>query len=214
MEEKKDSTGHVIERTPIYETVEATVTEVEVTKTADASLSVDVLEEINRAMGEQAAGFLDSLPENGLELASPHGKRLLDTEQLRELLQQVRGLPLGEIETRVDGPQFDFALAAWGINVSPEAVLAENGSHVSLGDRLAPVEDRAFCGFDAGAQIAIPLSAQEQIDGGFPHLQQLPEDAPFEVIQAQARSDGLLNEDVEIAGQFHEDIGLAQVYRR
>lgn len=42
--EKKDSSGHVIERTPIYETISATVTEVEVNKSADAGVWVDVID--------------------------------------------------------------------------------------------------------------------------------------------------------------------------
>jgi hypothetical protein len=48
--EKKDSAGNVIERTAIYETISATVTEVEVTKTADASLFVDVIDGLTGAL--------------------------------------------------------------------------------------------------------------------------------------------------------------------
>lgn len=49
-EEKKDSAGNVIERTPIYETISATVTETIVTKTADADLWVEVLDGQTGAM--------------------------------------------------------------------------------------------------------------------------------------------------------------------
>ena len=42
--EKKDSNGVVIERTPIYETVTATVTETTLEKTADASVMVEVID--------------------------------------------------------------------------------------------------------------------------------------------------------------------------
>lgn len=44
VEEKKDTSGNVVERTPIYETIYATVTETIVTKIADASVYVDVLD--------------------------------------------------------------------------------------------------------------------------------------------------------------------------
>ncbi len=45
--EKKDSAGNVIERTPIYETIIATVTEIEISKTADASVWVEVFDGLN-----------------------------------------------------------------------------------------------------------------------------------------------------------------------
>jgi hypothetical protein len=43
--EVRDSTGNVVERTPIYETVCATVTEVHVTKSASATLYVEISDE-------------------------------------------------------------------------------------------------------------------------------------------------------------------------
>lgn len=43
--EVRDSTGKVVERTPIYETVSATVTEIQVTKDASATLYAEVLDE-------------------------------------------------------------------------------------------------------------------------------------------------------------------------
>lgn len=46
-EEKKDSNGVVIERSPIYETVSVTVTETIIEKYADASVLVDVIDGIN-----------------------------------------------------------------------------------------------------------------------------------------------------------------------
>lgn len=43
--EVRDSTGKVVERTPIYETVSATITEIHVSKNATATLYVEVLDE-------------------------------------------------------------------------------------------------------------------------------------------------------------------------
>jgi hypothetical protein len=41
--EKKDSSGHVIERTPIYDEISATVTEIELSKSANANVWLEVI---------------------------------------------------------------------------------------------------------------------------------------------------------------------------
>jgi hypothetical protein len=49
-EEKKDTSGKVIERTPIYETISATVTETTITKVADAAVVVTVIDGVNGSL--------------------------------------------------------------------------------------------------------------------------------------------------------------------
>jgi len=58
--EVRDSTGKVIERTPIYETVSATVTEVHISKQASATLYVEVFE-------EYTGGLLHTQPLNDIQ---------------------------------------------------------------------------------------------------------------------------------------------------
>ena len=77
------------------------------------------------------------LPKNALELPRPHAECLLDTEQLRELLQQVGGFALGEIEARVDGPQFDLAMGALGIDERLESMRAKDRAQRTCLRRLA-----------------------------------------------------------------------------
>ena len=69
--EVRDSTGKVVERTPIYETVSATITEIRVSKSASASLYVEVL-------NERTGSLL-------------HSQYLSDDERFEETFVQVSG---------------------------------------------------------------------------------------------------------------------------
>ena len=109
------------------------------------------------------------LPKNGFELPSPHAEGLLDTEQLRELLQQVGGFSFREIDARINGPQFHFLFVPLRINEALQGVLTENRSQGTLHDASAPMQDGTSLRGDAGAEVAVPLSLQKEIDGGMPY---------------------------------------------
>jgi hypothetical protein len=102
------------------------------------------------------------LSEHRLELPSTHGKGLFDTEKLGKLLQEVRGFLRGEVDARVNGPQFDLALATRGIDEGHEGLLAKDGAQGPFLNGVAPIKDPAILCRDAGTQVAVSLGSQEE----------------------------------------------------
>ena len=84
-------------------------------------------------------GDREFLTEDGFELFGPDAEGLFDAEQLREILQQIRGGAVGQIEPGVDGSQFDLLLGATRVDECVEAMPAEDGADRTRLRLLAPV---------------------------------------------------------------------------
>ena len=151
------------------------------------------------------------MPKDRLELPSPNAERLFDAEQLRELLQQVRALALGQIDARVDRPQFDLAFASPRINVGPHGMLAENGSHRPSYDLVAAVQDYARFRGHAGTDVAISLSVQKKTDRRLSHIQHTAKSTTFQLIETAAFFNAPTNERRQVIRQIREHIGLAKI---
>ncbi len=81
---------------------------------------------------------------------------------------QIRGDTVGQIQSRVEGPQFDLLFRAARVDERIVEMFAEDRTHSMGLGLLATLEDNAPVGSDGGSQVAVTLGLQEQIDGAWP----------------------------------------------
>ena len=93
-------------------------------------------------------------------------------------------------------------------------MLAKNGSQRTLLNRITAVQDDAIFAGDAGAEVAVSLSIQKEIDRSTADFQDPGKGPTLHRIEVGALLGRLTHEDGEVVGQIHESIGLVRVQGR
>ena len=133
---------------------------------------------------------------------------LFDAEQLREFLQQIRGDTVGQIQSRVEGSQYDLLFRAARVHERCVKMFAEDRAESMGLELLAAGEDGAPGGGDGGPEVAVTLGLQEQINGGVAHRQDLEEDVAFERIELGRGPGGPSGGFFEVHSHRGQAIGL------
>ena len=125
----------------------------------------------------------DVLPQCGQQRPPRQTKRLLDTEELRELFEQVRVDHRRQTHAGFQWPQCDLQMRTGGVHQLLEHMQSKDRAEFAANGLVAAVQSFASLGHHRWPQVTAALQREKQIDGAASDAEHLIESVSFDGVQ-------------------------------
>ncbi len=141
-------------------------------------------------------------PQDGTEGIAGLAEGVLDAQQLVPLLEQIRQLTLGQLQTLIGGGQFDLLAFPTGVDPAEQGEGAEDGEQVASVLLVEATDGAAVLQGDAVAFVAGAGEGQEGAEEQGAQVEELVEEGAFDLVGGSAVEGSLvqgLDEGLEVA---------------
>ena len=150
----------------------------------------------------------DVLPQRGQQRLPRQFERLLDTEELRELFEQVRVDPGRQTHASLQWSQCNLQMRTGGVHKLIENMQAEDRAEFAADGLITAVQCFAGLGHDRRPQVTAALQREKQINGLLSDAEHHIEDMSFDVVQRLSVASRLADKQIELSGLFDQAVDV------